>query len=375
MPEMVETEKNSVTKRRPPAPLFHVLYCFAFPGGICYNDPVREVISMQAYDRISRYKGALMGIMILIVVYGHLLYYHSGCQLYQFLGPEEWYTVGSVDIFLFLSGFGISFSLKKNGDPLQFMQRRMSRILPSYLPFIVVYCAFMLWSRQIDVFQALGNLTTFGWWTRMGGQFNWYIPIQIAAYVISPLLYQIIDRYGKRALWVFPVLFLADVACVNTSLMMGVSRFPVYFLGMYLGYEAAAGKQPTRRHLVISWVLMVVSMVAYYFLCVRWPDGLAAYGFWWHPFLLSTPGCLYMTTWILQKMDAWKPTAKVNRGLEFLGGKSFEIYLCHILIYEIGLYFGVGGWKKWILLALCGLTAGTIYSYLVEALVRWRKKL
>ena len=70
MPEMVETEKNSVTKRRPPAPLFHVLYCFAFPGGICYNDPVREVISMQAYDRISRYKGALMGIMILIVVYG-----------------------------------------------------------------------------------------------------------------------------------------------------------------------------------------------------------------------------------------------------------------------------------------------------------------
>ena len=104
---------------------------------------------MQAYDRISRYKGALMGIMILIVVYGHLLYYHSGCLAYQYLNITEWYTVGSVDIFLFLSGFGICFSLKKNADPLRFMQRRMARLLPSYLPFILIYCAFMLWSRQI----------------------------------------------------------------------------------------------------------------------------------------------------------------------------------------------------------------------------------
>ena len=202
---------------------------------------------MQAYDRISRYKGALMGIMILIVVYGHLLYYHSGCLAYQYLNITEWYTVGSVDIFLFLSGFGICFSLKKNADPLRFMQRRMARLLPSYLPFILIYCAFMLWSRQIDLWQALGNLTTFGWWTQMGGQFNWYIPMLIAAYLASPLLFRLIEQYGKKSLWVFPVLFLLDAACIDTSLMMGVSRLPVYFLGMYLGHEAAAGKYRRRE--------------------------------------------------------------------------------------------------------------------------------
>ena len=328
---------------------------------------------MQAYDRISRYKGALMGIMILIVVYGHLLYYHSGCKLYQFLGPEEWYTVGSVDIFLFLSGFGIYHSLRKNADPLRFLERRMARLLPSYLPFIVVFCAFMLWAGKNTIWQSLGNLTTFGWWTQMGGQFNWYIPLLIGAYLVSPLLFAAIERYGKKSLWLFLLLFLMEAACVNTSLMMGVSRLPVYFLGMYLGHEAAEGKQPTKRHLVIAGVLLVASMVAYYFLCVLWPDGLAAYGFWWHPFLISTPGCLYLTPWVLEKMEKWKPTALVNRGLEFLGGKSFEIYLCHIFIYEIGLHFGVQGWKKWILLALCGLTVGSVYSFAVDRFTAWRK--
>lgn len=82
----------------------------------------------------------------------------------------------------------------------------------------------------------------------------------------------------------FPLFFLLDAACVDTSLMMGVSRFPVYFLGMYLGAEAADGKQPTRRHLIISGLLLVGSMAAYYVLVTRFPGSLKRYGFWWHPF-------------------------------------------------------------------------------------------
>ena len=99
---------------------------------------------MNAYQRISRYKSQLMGIAILIVVYGHFFYYHSGLKDYTQLNITMWYTVGSVDIFMFLSGFGIYHSLSKNDNPLRFLQRRMSRLLPAYLPFIVLYCGFSL---------------------------------------------------------------------------------------------------------------------------------------------------------------------------------------------------------------------------------------
>lgn len=329
---------------------------------------------MHGYDRISRYKGALMGIAILIVVYGHLFYYHSGLKDYTELNITEWYTVGSVDIFLFLSGFGIYHSLKKNADPLRFMQRRLERLLPSYLPFILVYCLLMLWADQMNKWQAVGNLTTFGWWAQIGGQFNWYIPTLVGLYLLSPLFFAVIERYGKRALWMFALLFLLDGACVGTSLMIGVSRFPVYFLGMYLGREAALGKQPTKQHIAIAGSLMVISMVAFYFVVVYFPGSLKRYGFWWHPFLLSTPGCLYLTTWILEKMERWSGTRMVNRGLAFLGGKSFEIYLCHIFVYTVGLYFGVRSWGPWILLAFAGLLVGVCYGRLVDLFTGWRKR-
>ena len=190
---------------------------------------------------------------------------------------------------------------------------------------------------------------------------------------MSPLFFAILQRWGRKALWVFPVLFLLDGGCVGTSLMIGVSRFPVYFLGMYLGREAAEGKTPSRRHLALAGGLLVVSMVAYYFLVVYFPGSLKRYGFWWHPFLLSTPGCLYGTTWLMEKQERWKVTRAVNRGLGFLGGKSFEIYLIHIFIYSLGLYFGAQGWKQWILLALAGLRVGVGYGQLIDLFTGWRK--
>lgn len=321
---------------------------------------------MNAYQRISRYKGVLMGIAILIVVYGHLFYYHSGLTEYQYLNVSQWYTVGSVDIFLFLSGFGIYHSLKKNGDPLAFAERRFSRLLPSYIPFIIIYCGFMLWAGQMNKWQALGNLTTFGWWTRMGAQFNWYIPTLIMLYLLSPLMFGVIEKYGRKSLFLIGLFILLDAACVDTSLMMGVSRFPVYFLGMYLGAEAAADKAPSKRHLILAGVMAVLSMVGFFFLVVYRPNWLSKYGFWWHPFLLSTPGCLYFTTWLLEKQDKWVVTRQLNRGLNFLGGKSFEIYLCHLLVYEAGLYFGVQGWVRWIILAVLGLLVGVGYAKLIE---------
>lgn len=343
------------------------------------DDSELDVRFMNAYQRIGKYKSALMGIAILIVVYGHYFYYHSDFTAYQNLNITMWYTVGSVDMFIFLSGFGIWHSLSKNSDPLRFMQRRLGRLLPSYLPFILVYCCFFLLTNQMNKYQALGNLTTFGWWAQMGQQFNWYIPTQIAMYLFSPLFFRIIQQYDRRALWMIPLMYLIMGGCVGTSLMIGVSRFPVYFLGMYLGKEAAEGKSPSKRHLTISGVAAVVSMIALYFLVTRFPGSLSKFGFWWHPYLLSTPGCLYFTSWCLEKHEKWALTRKLNQGLSRLGGRSFEIYLWHILVYSVAMYFrlqntGAKGWLLWAVMAILGIVIGCLYSRLVNLWLAGRKK-
>ena len=329
---------------------------------------------MNAYQRISKYKSALMGIAIIIVLYGHYFYYHSGYQAYEHLNITMWYTIGSVDIFLFLSGFGIYHSLSKNDNPLTFMQRRLGRLLPSYLPFILVFCLYGLYAGHMDKFQALGNLTTFGWWGQVGGQFNWYIPTMIAMYLFSPLFYHIIKAYGRKSLWMLPLFFLIDAGCIGTSLMMGVSRFPVYFLGMFLGRESLEGNTPTKRHLILSGIGMVVSMVALYFIVKLFPGSLSRFGFWWHPFIFSTPGCLYFTTWCLEKHEKWAPTRLLNRGLSFLGNRSFEIYLCHILVYTIAYDIGIRSWGLWGIVFLLGFTVGCVYNFIVNKVTARIKK-
>ena len=81
---------------------------------------------MDGYQRISRYKSQLMGMAVMVVVYGHLLYYHSWLKNYEDLNFTIWYTLGSVEMFMFISGFGIYHSLKKNRDSYTFYQRRQS---------------------------------------------------------------------------------------------------------------------------------------------------------------------------------------------------------------------------------------------------------
>lgn len=328
---------------------------------------------MKSYQRISRYKAALMGIAILIVVYGHYFYYHSGLKDYAQLNITMWYTLCSVDMFIFLSGFGIYHSLSKNDNPLLFMKRRLGRLLPSYLPFIVIYCLFFLLTDQMNKWQALGNLTTFGWWAQVGAQFNWYIPTIIAMYLFSPLFFHIIKAYGRKSLLMIPLFFLLDAGCIGTSLMIGVSRFPIYFLGMYLGMEAAAGNTPSRRHLWLSAAGFVVSMVGLYFLVTRFPWSLSKYGFWWHPYFFATPGLIYGLTWLLDKQAHTALGKQINRFFSFLGGKSFEIYLWHLLVYSVALYLGVKGWIPWIAMAICGIVCGCIYSVIIQKLTSRRK--
>lgn len=334
---------------------------------------------MNAYERISRYKSALMGIAILLVVYQHLFYYHNDLSAYYDLNVTAWYAVGGVDMFMFLSGYGIYRSLSRDDQPLRFMKRRLSRLLPSFMPFILLFCVFSLLTDTMNKWQALGSLTNVGWWAQMGAQFNWYVPTILVMYLLSPLFYHIISDYGKRSLWVIPFLWLICAGCVGTSLMIGVSRFPVYFLGMYLGKEAAEGKAPSKRHLQLSGIAAVISMIVLYVLVRVIPNGLSRYGFWWHPYLFSTPGCLYLTSWCLEKHEKWAPTRLLNRFLTFLGGKSFEIYLWHILVYTVALQFGLcstgaKGWILWAVMAVLGIVIGCVYSVIVNKITAWRKQ-
>ena len=123
------------------------------------SEETPEVIFLDGYQRISKYKSHLMGLAVMVVVYGHLLYYHSGLMNYEDLNFTIWYTLGSVEMFMFVSGFGIYQSLLKNRDAFRFYQRRLSRLYPTYLPVMIVFCAMGMLKSGMRVGEVFGNLT------------------------------------------------------------------------------------------------------------------------------------------------------------------------------------------------------------------------
>ena len=331
---------------------------------------------MNGYERISRYKSHLMGLAVMVVVYGHLLYYHSGLQDYDTLNFTIWYTLGSVEMFMFVSGFGIYQSLRKNRDDFTFYGRRLGRLLPSYLPVMAVWCGINMVAGVMSLPEALGNLSTVGWWFQTENQFNWYVPNILVLYLLSPVFFDLIQK--KKAWLGFLLLTLVNIAAWRSHLLMGISRFPTYFLGMYMGARYAEGKTPSKKELWVWTVVGVVAMavVPYFFLYRK--NLLWYYGMFWYPFLFSTPACMFWVTKLLDVQKKYALGRILNKLWEFLGIRSFEIYLCHLAFYDLCLKVGARGWPLWIGIAAVGTGMGIVYHEMAEwCLKRWksRKKL
>jgi peptidoglycan/LPS O-acetylase OafA/YrhL len=328
---------------------------------------------MNGYERISRYKAHLMGMAVMVVVYGHLLYYHSGLKNYEDLNFTIWYTLGSVEMFMFLSGFGIYQSLRKNRDSFTFYKKRIRRLMPAYVPVMVCFCILRLLTRDMHLGQAVGNLTAVGYWLQVGNQFNWYVPAILVLYLLSPLFFDCIERLGKRSLWVLGVLAAVIVAGWNSGLLMALTRFPTYFLGMYFGAQYARGKAPSRRQ-TWAWALAglaAMAAVPYFFLYRRF--WLWHYGMYWIPFFFSTPACMFGVTWLLERGERYQIGRGINRIWSFLGERSFEIYLCHLCFFELCLQLGARGWKTWILLAFAGICIGILYHQVLDFVTKkWK---
>lgn len=121
---------------------------------------------------LSKYRSALMGVAILWVMLYHILAKGGILIITQIL--EVGY--GGVDIFLFLSGFGLFFSLSNKGTTLpQYYRKRFLRILPEFWIFLIVdYIATMDFNME-NFGELLYKTMTIGYWIPGTSYDLWYV--------------------------------------------------------------------------------------------------------------------------------------------------------------------------------------------------------
>lgn len=322
------------------------------------------MLNRKDVNEINKSRSGLMGIAIIWIVF-----FHSGLvfpgSVFPFL-KEIGY--GGVDIFLFLSGMGIYYSLDKNSNEVFFYKKRILRILPSYLPVLIAYSLLVFFTDSfgleglVKFFQAFfGNIAFVGAFIGLEYQFNWYVQAIMIFYLCSPLIYKILNSgtVGKILLCLF-VFALQVVAFGNNNLHMATSRMFIYIAGMFVAQTSGndSGKSKTWMVYFAAGLGVVLLIAAFVFF-----DKYLWFGLYWYPFFLITPGlCLCMSK-LLMSVNRLKIGECFLWPINILGKCSFGIYLIHILIFYFveRLHFQMTqGW--WWLYIVISLVLGVLYD-------------
>ena len=205
----------------------------------------------------KRHRNSLMGLSIVWVTLHHFaLYSPTHSSVFTLFSQGS----AGVDVFFFLSVFGLCYSYSANGLR-EYYTRRIQRILPMYFFFIA------FWYLGCKIFhipiENIG-LMIFDTITCASCVFNmrtgidiieWYIPAQFFIYIIFPIMFIGMKKTASLKTYslvvVFIVVVLAGLIISNFSSRPIFLRLPVLFIGT-LTYFAIISGEAVRKPIRIA---------------------------------------------------------------------------------------------------------------------------
>lgn len=260
----------------------------------------------------------LMGIAILWIFAFHFYCWFKGelpWWIYFFSEGET-----GVDIFLFLSAYGLEASFKRNGIK-KFYSNRARRILPVYFLFLIIL--FVIFLRDVP-FNRIITLC----FAQLTGlsliqdpdffptefEFDWFTPALIIYYALFPLISRALNIITKKkivieiiTLTILIFISLLALRNVHVPAKLFLYRLPIFMLGV-ISYIHLINKDLNR--------LFIMYVIAFF-------GGLFSNQHW---FLTSASVPILLTVYSL--IQGYRPLYKQ---ISFIGRYSYEIYLAHII--------------------------------------------
>lgn len=250
----------------------------------------------------------------------------------------RWYGNLGVDVFLFLSGFGIYHSLRKqhSGKLLSFYHRRFIRIIPvAVVAGICVTCP-------------LDSNSNKSWILCIFGLNLWYVRSILILYILSPFILSLFEKSQKP--WI--VFILIAICCMMASSLvlyalsseLGIyhplvqttgwtlARLPIFAFGLFLPirHELCKGNLPCFR---CAAAALLLSLPAVY--CLS-PFSEIPPDLYYHiPHYMCYAALIplvYLWARTASKLFSYiMPVAL--RPLQWMGMFSLEIYLVHEAVF------------------------------------------
>ena len=256
---------------------------------------------------ISTYRFELMGWSIVWI-----LMLHFGFYALKPLGFVAQYGYAGVDIFFFVSGFGLFFSLDNKPSLLAFYRKRLVRIFPAYY-IVGAFASFLLFHDNI--WQYLFRYTTIGFWTG-GLYYEWYVPSILLLYLFAPLLKRI-GLTGQSVLAVF-FLIVGYVVLGHEDLIDGVHYFLLYRVPAFLFGMICA--QWLKNGDSAKWFLLI-AIAGIPFFVLFYPKFHQIYLYKYYSVFFLMP------LFVLLVVSVSKQLKVLNPAVCMTGRSSLEIYL------------------------------------------------
>ena len=266
---------------------------------------------------VSTYRSELMGWSILWIMMLHFRFLQIAP-----IGFIAQYGFAGVEIFMFVSGLGLYYSLDKDDHLLPFYRKRLLRIFPTYY-ILGIFFSIFIYHDTIPTY--LFRFTTFGYWTN-GIFAEWYIPAIVFLYLLAPFFKQLFtsQRLVYAALLAFAIL-IASVLLVerdnliDTRFYFLLYRIPAFLLGMACAYWIK-NNASTKYYYLIA----LLGIPAFIWL---FPQHHVVYRYKYLSLLFLMP-CFIMVFCTISKL-----IPLLNRGIAQMGNASLEIYLIQGIIF------------------------------------------
>ena len=267
-------------------------------------------MELKGRELVSEHRSYLMGIAIIWIMIHHTQFF----GLYDFGYLSFLARIGScgVDIFLFVSAFGLFYSLSKNSNLRVFYSRRLQRVVPT---FVIVVVGLALFTKPLSL------LSPRYWFYQLYS--NWYVSFILIMYLIYPLIYHV-----QRKHLYLPLLLGIVFSCLLTYLLIRINRDDIHDVPMLMAQRIPifilgslfADKRFRIKGTVWTFLVTIILVCILLFYSYRLVAEYMVY-----PLFFFLSGIL-----VVLLSNFWMKW--VDKPLVYSGKISLELYLVHMII-------------------------------------------
>lgn len=294
-----------------------------------------EVFNLNA---ISKYRNVLYVISISwIMIYHFTLYFPNSLSSLPIINKVILSGNCGVDIFLFLSGVSLYFSMKKGYSTKDFYIRRFSKIAKVYCTICLVYYVYSFLIKELSPKTFIRAFLFIN--VNKDGECFWFILVISVCYVLYPAIFKLLEniKSGTRIIVAIEVIYVFILLLAQTlwpniidHYEIVLCRLPVFILGCLAG-KAVYNNEPFRvKHLVSLVAFTIIYMLFYYYTSRN--RLLVVYNQILYRFRLSVFALIILAflLFVFNRLN-FSTTKFIN----MLSGITLELYVFHVCIKNV----------------------------------------